>query len=174
MIKALFCTNNLVGSLLISWGTKEPWQAISDTPSHVAFLFFNTIVVDSDLISGVKESTFEDLQKKYKIVKTFILPVTPEESYRYLELARNKIIGSKYDWPAIIYFSWRVALKKLFNIPIPDKNKLAVPNMHFCTEVYNIIAGGDHGMVSPNDLMLYMDNIGYKIIELGKKELRGD
>jgi len=166
MIKALFLKSDKIGARLISFGTKRDGQTAEDTPSHVAFLFFDTIIIDSTLSNGVREVSLGYIKDHYRIINCIELPVSEEETYRYLEKARGEILGARYDWAAIAYFSWRVLLNKI-GIPFPKKNKLNFKNKYFCTEVYSIITGERYGIVSPNDLLLKM--IEKKYIIIGKE-----
>jgi len=163
-IKAIFVTNSLPLSRLVSWGTRRKGQKIADVPSHVGFLFFDSIMIDSTLTSGVKESTYDKFKDKYRIVSVVDLDITESYTYRYLENARSRILGSGYDWIAITYYSYRVVLHKFFNIPIPKKNKMNVANNYFCTEVMQVITGTDYSIVSPNDLMIELTYENYKMV----------
>ena len=171
MITALYLSNDkALGSKLISWGTRPDGFTIRETPSHVAFSFklsdnSDEIIIHSTLFGGVHITTREEINLHYRLISEIEIPVTEEDTYRYLEKAKEKIVGKSYDVPAIGYFSYRVIIFKAFRVPFPTKNKFNFKNMYFCVEVYSIITGERYGIVAPVHLMILMFKMNYKVIE---------
>jgi len=168
MIKCLFLKNNLIGSRLIAWGTRRPGQKLDSIPSHCAFLFIvngEERIIDSTLMSGVRETTLEEIIGHYELIETIDLGFSEQESYKYLEKARAKLVGRMYDVTAVIYFSVRVLLFKFFGIPIPTKSFIQFKFMWFCSEVYGFFSKKKENLTSPNDLLLLLRNKSYNIIQ---------
>lgn len=170
MITALFLRDDDWASDLIAWGTKIPGQDSDLTPSHVAFLFEfgdQKIVIESDMKDGVQTATYEEAIGKNRLIAAIDLGYNEEETTDiYLE-SMEKYVGKWYDYFGIVYFGWRIALKKLFKVKIPTKNKMSFKKMYFCSEFYTAIVGGEpeeYGMVSPNDLMILLLEKNYRVI----------
>ena len=153
MIKFIFSNKDRTASKLIRWGTKHEWQDISDCPSHLSFLFFDTFIVESTLKSGVRINYYPSFKKENKIVACFKHRVPPANEDQVFKRMLDRHHGSEYDDMAILYFAWRVLLKKIFKIPLPEKNKWQNAEEWFCNEMFNFITGKDHSMESPNTLM---------------------
>jgi hypothetical protein len=156
MIKYLFTNSDLIGSEAIAWGTKRNGQKIDDTPSHFGILFWDRIVLHSNFANGVHIEPYYFFKKKNKTVRAFqnsICKLSQVECTLMFDQLTRKAYGAKYDFLAVLYFAYRIILKKLFNIRIPDKNKWEVENKWFCNELFELEFGQDLSMRTPNDLM---------------------
>ena len=156
MIRFVFTRNNLIGSKSISWGTKEEWQKLEETPSHFSIVLGDYLVIESTLKTGVRLNYLKTFKKKNKIVSS-LKPVNSVRAYaNKAEKVLERTHGKDYDLLAILYFSYRVILKKLFKLPFPRQNKFNSASKFFCNELYSFIEGRDLSMESPNSLMLRM------------------
>ena len=52
----------------------------------------------------------------------------------------EKYDGLQYDYFGAIYLGLRILLKRLFKIPLPQKNVLREHNTYFCEEIYKILS----------------------------------
>ena len=156
MICFVFSRNKLIGSRLTSWGTRNEWQKTEDTPSHFCIVFGKYLIIESTLKEGVRLNYLPTFKKHNKIIAS----LKPEcEGGKYctkIEVMLEAAHGRKYDYPAIIYFGWRVILKRLFGLPFPRQNKFNSAKHFFCNELYTIITGENMSMQSPNSLLITM------------------
>ncbi len=148
-MRIVFTTNNIIGSRIIRWFTQEP-------VSHIAFVFDNKVVIHSSLF-GVELLWFKTFQEHsdIKYSHEIILPLEQEEMvWQSLLDAHDDV---KYDYLAILYFGYRIALKRLFNIEMPYTNMWQSPLNDMCVELYSRIRRhvstmpdiGDTSMLTP-------------------------
>jgi len=163
MIKYLFTNNKLIGSRLISKVSKYKGQTYCETPSHFGILFFDRVVLHSNFANGVHFEPFYFFKKKNNIVRAFHkrdCKLSRIESTLMFDQLTQKAYGASYDFMAVAYFTFRLALKWLFNRPIPDKNKWEVSDKWFCNELFEIVTDEDLSMKTPNDLMFLLETCG--------------
>lgn len=156
MIKYLFTNNDLIGSKIISGATKYDFQKTNETPSHFAILFNDRWVFHSNFANGVFVEPYYSFKKKNTVV-SFLRKEHCKLSEIECTLMQDQLIkttyGKGYDFMAVLFFGWRIALRYLFNAPIPDKNKWESKNKWFCNEIFELIFREDLSMKTPNDLM---------------------
>ena len=147
----LFSRSEKIGSKVIASTTKKLCPEIEKTPSHVAILINEKWVFESTLESGVNRMSYKKWKEKNEEVAKIKCTQdrTLEEVIGYFREIKDK----KYDYMAIIYFSWRVILLHLLNLQIPAKNKLNNPNRFFCTEVVGKMTNIDCQMTAPVKLL---------------------
>ena len=163
MIRYLFTHNDLIGSKLISHFTKKSWQSREKTPSHTGVLFLNLMVVHSNGANGVHIEPFYSFKKKNKIICALRRATEKRSREEAEELFLHycrEAYAAPYDYAAIAYFCYRIILNKLFNIPIPLKNKWENERKFFCDELLEVELGRDLSMTTPNELMLEMETSG--------------
>lgn len=156
MIKYLFTRNDLIGSKAISGASKYDFQETKETPSHFAIVFDDRWVFHSRMSQGVHVEPYYHFKKKNTVLcslKRETCTMGEIECQLLQDQLVRKAYGRKYDKWAIAYFIWRIILKKLFNRPIPDKNKWESKNKWFCNELFELIFRQDLSMKTPNDLM---------------------
>ncbi len=156
MIKYLFTRSNLIGSRLISYGTKYDFQKTEEAPSHFAILFFDRIILHSNFANGVHLDSFYRFKQKNQVVcavRREKCEMGRIECMLLFDQLDRRAMSAEYDWPAILYFIWRIFLKWFLNKPMPDKNKWESENKWFCNELFEIIFRDDLSMKTPNDLM---------------------
>lgn len=126
-MKLLFTVNSLPVSKIITSLTNQP-------VSHCGFLLESIdTILHSDFL-GVHPVYLKKFTDKNKIVYTLDVPLSLErELYLYKHYLENNY-SRWYDFGGILYFGVRLALKRLFNIPIPKQNLWADKNMDFCVE----------------------------------------
>jgi hypothetical protein len=149
----LFSKNNKIGSKIIRWGTAflEPWVEEEDVSSHTAVLLNEKWVVESTLDKGVRVISY----KEWKKINIEIIKIKCYQN-RNMEEIKNfykPLKDKKYDWPGVIYFSYRIALKKMFNIDIPEKNKWNSNSKYFCSEVVGKMTNTSYEMTAPIQIM---------------------
>lgn len=147
----IFSNNKKIGSRFISWGTAFLVPSIKNTPSHVAVLINEKWVVESVLESGVRVISY----KEWKSKNNEVAKITSKEVFTMdqIKAVFRPLKNKKYDWSGVIYFSYRVALKKFLNISIPKHNKFNHKDKYFCCEVVSKLTGQSYEMVSPVELM---------------------
>jgi hypothetical protein len=146
-----------------SLGSRAIKSATSADCSHVAISFdrlgsIENKVFHSTLESGAVQIPLDRFAREYKVVHAIGLPmisVAQERDLYVLYLERYK--GDYYDVPAMFYWIYRATLLKLFSVPLPRHNSLAVKHANLCTEMLkpicnllNISLGYDFEMISPH------------------------
>ena len=156
MIKYLFTNNNLLGSKIISGATKREYQKTKDCPSHAAICFMDRWIFHSNFANGVHIQSYYSFKKKNNIVASLReseCGLSRTECILFQDQLVRKAEGAKYDYMAVCYFAYRIILKWLFRLPIPDKNKWEVEDKWFCNEIFELKLGYDCSMKTPNDIM---------------------
>ena len=126
-MKVLLTTTRKPLSRLIRWGLGEP-------ASHMAFVFDSEIVIHS-YFTGLRIDSYNDFVSDQQIKKILNIGID-KKSESNIKKNLLKSIGTKaYDYGAILYYAWRVLLKKLFNMSIPKKNKWQSSEAYLCTEI---------------------------------------
>lgn len=148
-----------IGSKLIRWGTKDNGETSQEVPSHYFIVFFRKIVIESKLESGVRVTYWGAFQQKNTIVK-LLVPIGEQEKREktgnMFKGLLEKSYGRPYDYMGVLYFAYRIILKKMFGWSMPEKNYWESPDKFFCDEIFSIVSGRDMSMKSPNDLMKEM------------------
>lgn len=135
----LFSKSDLVGSRLISWGTKHLSDE-ADTPSHIAILINDRWVLESTAKTGVRIISYKTwLTLVNEIAK--IPSVYETKDYSEIKKIFKEIKNKKYDYLGVIYLGIYVALNKYFNKKIPNKNKWESDNKYFCCEAVEKLTG---------------------------------
>ena len=152
-VHALFSKNDLIGSKLISWGTKHLASKLTDVPSHTALLVNDRWVHESTGHSGVRVISYDKWLSINKEVDKVSL-----ESREYQEIADEyrKIKDKAYDYLGIFYFGI-VIIPTFFGVKLPEKNKWESPNRFFCSEVLGKLTGHYYGMSSPAQILEKMN-----------------
>jgi hypothetical protein len=160
MIKYIFTKSDLIGSKAIRWGTKRNGQKIDETPSHFGILFMDRWVLHSNFANGVHIEPYYFFKQRNETVSAFhncICKLSHIECQLMLDQLTKKAWGAKYDFLAVIYFTYRILLKKMFGFKMPDKNRWEQKNKWFCNELFELEFGQDLSMKTPNDLMKMLD-----------------
>jgi hypothetical protein len=149
----LFSKNNKIGSRLISWSSVLEKEDVGKViPSHIAILIEQEdgsgMVLESTLFTGVRFIPYTNWLK----INTQVAKV---RCTKHLELSSNitSMWGKKYDWYGIIYFGYRLLLKKFFDKEIPDMNIMERPNSYMCTEFVGIMEDIPYQMKTPYMMM---------------------
>ena len=139
-IKLCFTRSNTVGSKIIQSVLEEP-------VSHVCFMTDNAVIHSNFL--GVHIDFKQRFLTKNEIVYEIPLEYSDlAERIRYIVQFYRR-----YDYGAFIYFSWRAVLRRLFNVPLPQKNLLNARNAYLCTEFATmVLKNQEHGILSPYQL----------------------
>jgi len=146
-----------IGSKVIIEGTRllAPELPKDEVPSHVAILVNNRWVFESTLESGVKRIEYKKWLKKNVVVKK--IPCLKKwDLSKIIEIFKN-IRDKKYDYPAIVYFSWRMMLFIAFKKKLPSANKFNSEDKYFCCEAVGEMTGCDYQMTAPVVLMLSIE-----------------
>ena len=157
----LFAKNKKVGSRLIRWGT-------DGLCSHYAAAFRfghrpDVGIVFHSHIQGVVIEALPYFLNHSKVVYALgDKDANSERDFKIFADLSDQLYGHEYDFMAVAYFSYRVALKKFFGIPLPVTNKWSTEKP-LCTgiaEVYKKYHGDyfkvewptDFDMTSPQQL----------------------
>lgn len=143
-----------VGGHMIRWASRKATPELSweDTPSHVAVLMNDTLVVESTLSTGVHIIPYYRwLQKNIEIAK---LPCRMKyrPSAHVFRLMMD-VWDKPYDWFGILYFSWAFFKNIVFNERLKDSNPWQRDSHFFCTEFAARLTGVDLSMKTPAMLL---------------------
>lgn len=155
----LFSRNNKIGSRLISWGTKS-LASTKIVPSHVALLINNKWVFESTLSTGIRIISYQKWLEINEEVRK--IPCQSKRTYGEIKTLFKALEGRSYDYLGVIYFGWRIFLNMLFKLDMPKVNHWQSKNKYFCTEVVGKLLNIDYGMISPVQLMEYLDEFETK------------
>lgn len=150
-LEYLFSYNGKVGSKAISWGTKHQNKTQYKTPSHVAILINDFLVIESTMFTGVRLIPYDVWKKKNKIA--YRVQCSHERTWGTVMNSVFKIWGKKYDYKGILFFAWALVKNKFFGVELPKKNKWESNNSYFCVEIIENITGESYEMTSPVGLM---------------------
>lgn len=131
-VKYLFSKQDKIGSRLISWASGKLLPHINPVPSHIAVLINNKFVFESTLDKGVHISFYNKWREKNNLL--YLLNDTKQYDMSQIKGIYKPMIGKKYDYTGIMYFSIRFLLKFMFNYTIPSLNKWQNKNRYFCCE----------------------------------------
>lgn len=148
-IHALFSHNNLIGSKIISKGSRHLDRRIKTAPSHTALLVNNRWVHESTGHSGVRVISYD----VWKQINTEIDRIQLK-SREYQEIANlyRAIQDKKYDYPGVIFLGMCVA-GTFIHIKLPEKNLCESENKYFCCEVLGKLTGHYYGMSAPVQIL---------------------
>lgn len=162
----LFVSGTQPLSKLIMWGLSEPC-------SHFAILFDDKIVFHSTL-TGVKIEWYESFLKTHKV--EFMIEHKSEtldlEEKVYQEII-SKYDGDSYDYKSFLFFTWNVAMLKMFKRPLPKAGASDLKNF-LCTEIAATLPDSvvpsslkalDLGSISPYQLWLLLQGHSKKAQE---------
>lgn len=133
----------------------------SNTPcSHFAFMLDTKIVFQSTFSKGVHLSWLQNFLSINTVVHRIdlSLPLETEEKIYLCMIGRE---GKPYDFVSLIYLSYRFLKHKLFNTPLPSRNKLANSHADVCVELASCleiigVAMPSLDTVTPESLYLYL------------------
>lgn len=131
-ISYLFSRQDKIGSHLISWASGKLLPDVNPVPSHIAVLVNNKFVFESTLDKGVHISFYDKWKRENQ--QLYILNDTEVYDMSQIKGIYKKMLGKRYDFIGIMYFSICFLGKFLFNRPIPQENKWQRPNSYFCCE----------------------------------------
>lgn len=145
-MKLIWTKSNLPLSVLIQWFSQEPC-------SHFAIVFDDSLVFHSNLF-GVHLEWYSHYKKSTTIVFEKDIPMSLEDEERLYRAIVDEHYGKPYDYKALLYFGWRMTLKRFFGTPLPTRNDWQTPESFLCTglakslgEVFPMEL--DYEMVSP-------------------------
>jgi hypothetical protein len=157
-VEYLFSRNKKVGSKLISFFSnlvlKEKPRSIKNlkVPSHVCVLVNKRWVHESTLETGVRVISFErwleNNELLYRVGSNY-----KTVNYGTVKLILKRLRGKPYDYPGVLYFSFRVFLYLLLGVPIPKKNAWHSRNRYFCCELVGKLTGEDYEMTTPVQML---------------------
>lgn len=148
-VHALFSKNDLIGSRLISCGTKHLSPSINNTPSHTALLVNNRWVHESTGHSGVRVISYDKWKEINKEVDRVYLF---DKEYQEIADEYRKIKDKDYDYLGVVFLGICIFLS-LFRFKIPNKNPLENSNKYYCCEVLGYLTNEDYDMMAPNQIL---------------------
>lgn len=129
-MNVLLVKSNKLGSRLIRWGLGEP-------ASHMAVEFPDAGVVYHAYGHSILRVARKDFN--YILVDKIVLRATAAEDCDMENFFRSATTYQKYDYPALLYFAWRVFLKRYLGRPFPRVAAWNVPDWSICTELGYLI-----------------------------------
>jgi len=148
----LFSRNEKIGSFIIRKSTAVFEPTVNETPSHVALLLDDKWVIESTLETGFRIIGY----KKWLELNEELYKIPCEQEWTMVGIKEHykPLKGKKYDYPGVLYFSWRVILYLLFRISKPKKNRFNHDNKYFCCEVISRMTGISYEMTAPVELLV--------------------
>jgi len=129
-VKFLWTKNNLIGSKAIRWGLGEDC-------SHFAIMFeAPEAVFESRLESGCGRDTLSAFLKRNTVVHCVVLKEKdPIFSGALLESLSKNALNCRYDKGAILFWAVAALGKRMFGMPLPQKNPWGKNGEHYCVEI---------------------------------------
>jgi hypothetical protein len=155
-IQFIYSNNELCGSRLISYATKEPWQIRRDVPSHFSILVWEWVIIESTMLYGIEPKLFAKFKDHNKIIAAFAPKEDQKSATAIAKASAEKNRDAKYDFAAALYLGVHELMNLWFKTPIPAKNRFDNSKEFFCNEIYRDLYGGDVSMKHPNALMQEM------------------
>lgn len=121
--------HNIVSDMICSL-TGEP-------SSHFSVLLYENsvpLILQSNFL-GVDFQSYKMFCEKESIVATIDKPMSQTEEDLIFDSIVNGLVGESYDFGALAYVGWRVALNRVFSIPIPNKNRWSSTNKAICVNL---------------------------------------
>jgi hypothetical protein len=158
--------NNKIGSKLIRWGT-------SGKASHFAVEFDKKVILESTMLSGVRLNTSFEFKKHNDIVYSLEITCSLEQEEEiYQAMIKGIVDKYRYDYAAILYFTYRVFLKKIFNKPIPEENKYDDVHAYMCIEIAKEFPDFVFGNAKkPKSLAMFSPDNLYWLLFIGRQSL---
>jgi hypothetical protein len=138
---------------LIRLFTKLKNQKLADTPSHMALVFPNKIVLEARG-GGVRLTYLDHFTQKNRILCAFVRVEDGPNSDTRLRWALDKFYGKKYDFYAIFWWACFLLRYKLFGMDIPQMSKWQDKHDFYCSELFEISGINDYTYLDPNSQML--------------------
>ena len=163
-MKLIWTKSNKPLSVLIRAITGEP-------SSHFSFVFESAakgLMFESNLL-GTHPAFLQTSLKTHTIVHEKNIPMTVEREDLIWDLVVQKYDGKGYDFLGALYLGLCKLGQRLFNFPMPTKNKWGQPDKFFCNEVYDVfnqIPGMPtidvmSGMDTPEDVWKHLENVNF-------------
>lgn len=150
-IDYIFSKNKKIGSWIIRKGTAFLCPDIKNTPSHVAVLIDEKWIIESTVEHGFR---FIPYKKWLEInEETHKIKCLQNWTFQKIKSLYKPLKNHKYDYLGVVYFGWRVALRKLFRVKMPKENLLDHENKYFCCEIISKMTGVSYKMTAPVQLL---------------------
>lgn len=146
-VHALFSYNDLIGSRIISLGSKHLAPTMPKT-SHVAVLI-NGRWVHEATGAGVNVISYD----KWKTIHTEVGRVQLKDR-EYQEIADQfrHIKDKKYDYPGVFFLGLCI-IPTFIGFKLPKTNLLESKDKYFCCEVLGYLTGQYYGMSCPVQIL---------------------
>lgn len=146
-VHALFSHNKMIGSKVISNGTKHLAPNVPKT-SHVAVLINNRWVHEATG-SGVNVVSYDRWREVHMEVARVQLE---DKEYQVIADRFRLIKGKKYDYPGVFFLALAI-IPTFIGLPLPKRNLWESKNKHFCCEVLGFLTGKYYGMAAPVQIL---------------------
>ena len=142
-VHALFSHNEMIGSRIISKGSKHLAPDLPET-SHVSVLINNRWVHEATG-AGVKIYSYDLWKTRHTEVGRIQL-----KNRQYQEIADQfrQIQDKKYDYPGVFFLGICI-IPTFIGLPLPKKNLWQSDKKFFCCEVLGYLTGQCYGMSTP-------------------------
>jgi len=152
-VHALFSHNNMIGSKVISNGSKHLEPNLPKI-SHVAILINERWVHESTGHTGVHVVSYDLWKQHHTEVYRIEL-----KSREYQEIANKyrEIKTKKYDYLGVLWLALCI-IPTFFKFQMPSHNQWQDKNKYFCCEVLGYMTGQDYSMCCPNQILGKLKN----------------
>lgn len=135
--------------------------------SHFCIVLYDgrpgEILFESNLL-GTHPAFAKSALEKKEIVHEIKIALPTDEEDKVWDRIVQIYDDRKYDFMGAIYLGWRYALKRVFGVPLPNKNKWACSKRYFCSEIFEAIVGvqgvptvpPSNGMNTPHSYWEYL------------------
>ena len=151
-MKVVFSKNDLIGSYVIRLLSNDHAR-LGDTPSHMALIFWDSLVIESVIGDGVRLNFYPTFLKKNKIVAEFEM-INSDSKSNY-NLVASKFHGRKYDYLGVLWFALQIILHKVFKVKL-KKNPFSSNTALFCNEVIEPLLGYSVSSMTPYQLLKHL------------------
>lgn len=153
-VEYIFSKNKKIGSKLISAGTQF-LHPDSVSPSHVAILVNDKYVFESTLETGVRLIKYPEWIKHNTELKR--LKCLQNWSMEQFKNILRQVRGKKYDYLGVTYLGYRLALKRLTGLKVPESNLFNHDDKYFCCEVIGKMTRVSYEMTTPIEMMYQIE-----------------
>lgn len=147
-VEYVFSNNNRAGSKLIKWASSFEKLNLDTTPSHVAILLNDKMIIESTLFTGVRIAPYSKWLEINELVARIPCSNLHRPSSEVVGLLMDRW-NRKYDWMGIAFFALSYLRFIVFKTRLPETNKWQNPDKDFCSEYVSILSGEDLSMKSP-------------------------
>ena len=131
----LFVKSDKIGSKIIRWGLGEDVSHVIVEFDGKYHQYFHSYGMRLQPLSPKEYAAIG-----YEVVHKIELYLPYEEECVAQDMYYKDSKYQLYDYPSFVYFGWRAALKKFFDVPFPKRNSANERDKTLCTEALYLAA----------------------------------